>query len=829
MVVAALLVLTACNTSSGPASITSVSPTTATIGEDTRIVVQGHNLIAELNLRKPTIEVCGVTLGDVQAAEAEQRVVALAPGGTQSVLVTDELSAMLGGDLTPGLSDVTVTLPDGSTFTLPGAFECLLPEASAAIAASPTSGFAPLAVTFESTDSAAGSGSLQSFSWDFGDGTTGSGESATHIYTDPGEYSATLQVTDSAGAQAQATATITVLAVPPVPSISIIAAEQPPVTGESTEFTAVVHHLEDDAVTWSLTGSGSIADASANPVTFTAPAEPGSATLTVTSVADPSLTASIELEFDYPELTVSITPDVQAAYPLQEQVFTATVDGWHDDAVTWDVTGTPTTAVQVDGNELTFTVADEDMGQSFGIRATSTANPEQSDVVSFTVAPTPISLSPTSVTVKPGETVTFSLLVEGSDDPAASWSSDGGMLSANVGASVQFTAPHDLSGRTEFTVSVTSSRFPQGTSATVQLVSQLAGSRTAFFTMCPSELAVNHASGYWNLVGQDRNCNSNVAAFLLSKAATSTYGTYGNWSNVTNAVMLPGNNLLTAFNSRTDVCPGNGGFVLLHTGGMPGVPGCDAELSRGNVVDMRPVGESSVAMLIGDRVPGLDTMGTNIQVIRHTDAGLVTDHFVGISSSIEPGRLLVDNGLAWVAGKDIKTGEVSIRGYSYSSGTPSGALNVSAAGYTVDRITALARGSDSNEMLVALRVLDPETSEAHIVLQMLARLGGGAYWHLDLGPTGDLGATSIFMDPARNVFVAGQSQEPGEPSRAFLAKLSYEGQLLWREHIGLGTTNVAATTSLQPWGEDQLMVGGYAAPNAAPFETTGIAWTFNMD
>jgi len=37
-----------------------------------------------------------------------------------------------------------------------------------------------------------------SFSWDFGDGTTGFGSSVTHIYTASGKYAVTLTVTDSA-------------------------------------------------------------------------------------------------------------------------------------------------------------------------------------------------------------------------------------------------------------------------------------------------------------------------------------------------------------------------------------------------------------------------------------------------------------------------------------------------------------------------------------------------------------------------------------------------------------------------------------------------------
>jgi uncharacterized cupredoxin-like copper-binding protein/N-acetylneuraminic acid mutarotase len=40
---------------------------------------------------------------------------------------------------------------------------------------------------------------IVSYEWDFGDGTTGTGETTTHIYTDPGTFTVTLTVRDAAG------------------------------------------------------------------------------------------------------------------------------------------------------------------------------------------------------------------------------------------------------------------------------------------------------------------------------------------------------------------------------------------------------------------------------------------------------------------------------------------------------------------------------------------------------------------------------------------------------------------------------------------------------
>jgi PKD repeat protein len=79
----------------------------------------------------------------------------------------------------------------------------------AAFEASATTAAPDEEITFDASASTAGTGSL-SYSWDFGDGTTGDGEQVTHAYDDAGTYSVTLSVTDGAGTTDTATATVTV-------------------------------------------------------------------------------------------------------------------------------------------------------------------------------------------------------------------------------------------------------------------------------------------------------------------------------------------------------------------------------------------------------------------------------------------------------------------------------------------------------------------------------------------------------------------------------------------------------------------------------------------
>ncbi len=60
-------------------------------------------------------------------------------------------------------------------------------------------GNAPFAVTFDASASTAPCAAIVSYSWDFGDKSTGSGAIVTHTYTTPGTYTASVIITDANG------------------------------------------------------------------------------------------------------------------------------------------------------------------------------------------------------------------------------------------------------------------------------------------------------------------------------------------------------------------------------------------------------------------------------------------------------------------------------------------------------------------------------------------------------------------------------------------------------------------------------------------------------
>ena len=80
----------------------------------------------------------------------------------------------------------------------------------AVIQAEPTSGPAPLKVAFDGSSSYDPDGHITFYLWNFGDQQTASGVAVSHTYHAPGEFQATLTVTDNWGAKGHASVTIQV-------------------------------------------------------------------------------------------------------------------------------------------------------------------------------------------------------------------------------------------------------------------------------------------------------------------------------------------------------------------------------------------------------------------------------------------------------------------------------------------------------------------------------------------------------------------------------------------------------------------------------------------
>lgn len=144
---------------------------------------------------------------------------------------------------------VTQTVSDGvSTSTATRTIVALAPNEPpvADIARSPAQGDAPLSVDFDASGSSDPDGDIMAFDWAFGDGSTAQGPTVSHIYGTPGNYTATLTVTDDHGTTATATAGI-VVHEPPPGNLPPVAVADTLVTSQGAERTINVLTNDSDA------------------------------------------------------------------------------------------------------------------------------------------------------------------------------------------------------------------------------------------------------------------------------------------------------------------------------------------------------------------------------------------------------------------------------------------------------------------------------------------------------------------------------------------------------------------------------------------------------
>ena len=135
------------------------------------------------------------------------------PAGTSGAFSVTVRASSIAGDGLPGNGDGT-DQDFALLVTNAGTGGPVLPTAN--FSGTPTSGIAPLAVSF--TDSS--SPSVTSWSWNFGDGNTSTVENPSHTYASPGSYSVSLTVTDSVGSNTNTKTNYVVVSAPPVPGIS---------------------------------------------------------------------------------------------------------------------------------------------------------------------------------------------------------------------------------------------------------------------------------------------------------------------------------------------------------------------------------------------------------------------------------------------------------------------------------------------------------------------------------------------------------------------------------------------------------------------------------
>jgi hypothetical protein len=329
-------------------------------------------------------------------------------------------------------------------------------------------------------------------------------------YTAPAQVPSPAQVTITAVSVAYpsqtASATVTISKLPTKTGLSLTGPSSTVFVGQPCSFTAVAVGLSSASVIWQvdgITGGNSsvgtivggqpVGDVST--ATYTEPdvSGPTQITITAVSVAEASDFASVVITVTVvpPNADVTISPASATVFLGQPLLFTASVTGATDTAVTWLLNGEPPnsqntnlgTLTTVSPSEATYTGPLQLPGTpTVTITAVSVANPDKFDSATVTLAVASgsavVTVSPTGATLYPGVTQTFTATVTGETNTSVSWQVDGipngnstlGTIQAGAGNSATYTPPAQVTTAFSVTVTAVSTASPSAFgSATVNL------------------------------------------------------------------------------------------------------------------------------------------------------------------------------------------------------------------------------------------------------------------------------------------------------------------------------------------------------------------------
>jgi PKD repeat protein len=167
------------------------------------------------------------TAGNVYIADLGNQKIRKVSGGTITT-VAGTVAAGYAGDGGPAIS---AQLKDPLGVAVDGEGSVYIADAdnqrvrkvtnglpTASFTVSPSSGAAPLTVSVDGSGSSDPGGAITAHAWEFGDGGTATGATASHVYAGGGSFEVKLTVMDDSGATASAMQTVTVSGVaPPAP------------------------------------------------------------------------------------------------------------------------------------------------------------------------------------------------------------------------------------------------------------------------------------------------------------------------------------------------------------------------------------------------------------------------------------------------------------------------------------------------------------------------------------------------------------------------------------------------------------------------------------
>jgi len=272
---------------------------------------------------------------------------------------------------------------------------------------------------------------------------------AAGLYTAPSRGGThTVTATSVADTTKTASATVTVAALPAV-SIQLSQTSVTMLAGAQQQFTVVVQCTSNTAATWAVdtvVGGNSTVGTVTPAGLYTAPSQAGMHTVTATSVADPTKTASALVTV---QQIISVTPSMAGVVTAETQQFTAAVQGQATPAVIWSVDGV------TGGNATVGTIDSQGLytaPSQIGSHTVAANLSNLAENASATIAVFRLSVSAGATLVAPGARPQFTATIQGLSNTSVDWSVDGLVGgSSSVGTITStglYTAPSATGGHT---------------------------------------------------------------------------------------------------------------------------------------------------------------------------------------------------------------------------------------------------------------------------------------------------------------------------------------------------------------------------------------------
>jgi hypothetical protein len=368
----------------------------------------------------------------------------------------------------------------------------------------------------------------------------------------------TVIVSNPDGSVTSNVATLTVNATPV--AITVNPNSAPVMVGNIQQFIGNVTGTSNTAVTWTVSGAGCTRAAcgtiSSNGLYAAPESVPSPATVTVeaTSVADPTKSASASLAIVAAvAVLLSISPTSADVSNTDTQLFTASITGPSNTAVSWSLSGTGckgSACGTLSANSLSAVYSAPVVAPSpatVSVTATSVADPTKSASAGVIIVPTTVVIvTPTDVSVTAGSTQQFTASVTGASNTAVAWTLSGtscsGTACGTINSSGLYAAPAAVPS--PGTVAVTASSAADSTksaSADVR-IQPIAG--TTYYLATAADGGSDSNNGLstgspWLSPKHAVNCGDVIlAAASTAYVAQNFQGT--NWGTVTCAA---GNNV----------------------------------------------------------------------------------------------------------------------------------------------------------------------------------------------------------------------------------------------------------------------------------------------